>query len=307
LARKEEAMFDDTYDVAILGTGPAGLQAAIHAARAEATVLVFGREQKSSVYKAHIENFCCLSRVDGETLLREGKSQARSFGAQFLEEDAVEVSQKNSWFVIRVESGRTFKSRAVIFALGVSRNKLNVPGEKELLGRGVSYCVDCDANFYRGEPVAVVGCESAALTGALTLLLYTPDVHLVCENLETTKFLAQQIKDGPVRLYEGRSVKEILGNDALEALLLDDGTRLDVRGVFIELGAKGAIELASRLGVSLDAENMKYIETNKKQETNIPGAYAAGDICGPPWQVAVAVGQGCVAGLEAARYAKSFK
>jgi thioredoxin reductase (NADPH) len=300
-------MLDNTYDVTILGTGPAGLQAAIHAARAKAPVLVFGREHKSSVYKAHIENFCCLTRIDGETLLQEGKNQARSFGAQFLEEDAVEVAQENSWFVTRVESGRTFKSKAVIFALGVSRNKLHVPGEKELLGRGVSYCVDCDANFFRGEPVAVVGCESAALTGALTLLLYTSDVHLVCEKLEATEFLAQQIKEGPVHLYEGRKVKEILGKTAMEGLLLDDGTRLGVKGVFIELGAKGAIELASRLGVSLDAEHMKYIDTNRKQETNIPGVYAAGDICGPPWQVAIAVGQGCIAGLEAARYAKRFK
>jgi thioredoxin reductase (NADPH) len=209
--------------------------------------------------------------------------------------------------VIRLESGKAFKCRAVIFALGISRNKLNVPGEKELLGRGVSYCVDCDANFFRGEPVAVVGCESAALTGALTLLFYTPDVHLVCEKLEATETLAKQIREGAVRLYEGRKVKEILGKNTLEAVLLDDGTRLDVKGVFIELGAKGAIGLASRLGVSLDAENMKYIDTNKKQETNIPGIYAAGDICGPPWQVSVAVGQGALAGLEAAGYAKTFK
>ncbi|MEJ2724760.1 MAG: FAD-dependent oxidoreductase [Deltaproteobacteria bacterium] len=300
-------MPDESYDVIVLGTGPAGLQAAIHAVRAKVTVLVLGRQHRSSLYKAHIENFCCLSNIDGETLLREGQSQARKFGAQFVEEDAVEVSQENSWFVIRLESGKAFKCRAVIFALGISRNKLNVPGEKELLGRGVSYCVDCDANFFRGEPVAVVGCESAALTGALTLLFYTPDVHLVCEKLEATETLAQQIREGAVRLYEGRKVKEILGKNALEAVLLDDGTRLDVKGVFIELGAKGAIGLASRLGVSLDAENMKYIDTNKKQETNIPGIYAAGDICGPPWQVSVAVGQGAVAGLEAAGYAKTFK
>jgi thioredoxin reductase (NADPH) len=79
---------------------------------------------------------------------------------------------------------------------------------------------------------------------------------------------------------------------------------LNVDGIFIELGAKGALELASKLGVVLDPENFKYIVTNKKQETNIPGIYAAGDICGPPWQVAKAVGEGCIAGLEAAAYAK---
>lgn len=85
------------------------------------------------------------------------------------------------------------------------------------------------------------------------------------------------------------------------------GTRLDVTGVFIELGAKGAVELAGSLGVALDTESMAYIAANKKQETNIPGIYAAGDICGPPWQVAKAVGEGCIAGLEAAAYAKKGK
>jgi thioredoxin reductase (NADPH) len=86
--------------------------------------------------------------------------------------------------------------------------------------------------------------------------------------------------------------------------MLGDGTRLEVKGVFIELGAKGAVALAGELGVALDAETMQYIVTNKKQETNVPGIYAAGDVCGLPWQLAKAVGEGCVAGLEAAAYAK---
>ncbi|MGD2125079.1 MAG: NAD(P)/FAD-dependent oxidoreductase [Desulfobacteraceae bacterium] len=300
-------MTEESYDVIILGTGPAGLQSAIHAVRANVSVMVLGRQHKSSLYRAHIENFCCLSKVDGETLLKEGKSQAERFGAQFLEEDAVEVSHEDSWFVLRSESGKNLRSRALIFALGISRNKLNVPGEKNLQGRGVSYCVDCDANFFRDEAVAVVGCESAALTGALTLLFYTKEVHLICEKLEGTQALAQQIRESAVHMHDGRRVKELLGEKQMEGVVLDDGTRLDVKGVFIELGAKGAIELAGNLGVALDPEHMKYIDTNKKQETNIPGVYAAGDICGPPWQMALAVGQGCIAGLEAAAYAKKFR
>jgi len=150
----------------------------------------------------------------------------------------------------------------------------------------------------------VVGSESAALTGALTLLFYTKEVYLVCGKLEATEALAQQIRESPIHLREGRKVKEILGENGVEGLLLDNGTTLRVKGVFIELGAKGAIELAGTLGVAMDPESFKYIVTNKKQETNVPGIYAAGDITGPPWQMAVAVGQGCVAGLEAASYAK---
>jgi thioredoxin reductase (NADPH) len=295
------------FDVAILGTGPAGLQAAIHAVRAKASVLVLGKQHKSSLYRAHIENYCCLSKVDGETLLQDGKKQAQHFGAEFLDEDAVEIKQADSWFHIRVESGKEIRSRTLIFALGVSRNKLNVPGEKELLGRGVSYCVDCDANFYRDEPVAVAGSESAALTGALTLLFYTREVHLICPKLEATEALANQIRESAVHLHEGRKVRQILGESSVEGLLLDDGTTLKVKGVFIELGAKGAVELAGTLGVAMDPESFRYIVTNKKQETNVPGIYAAGDITGPPWQMAIAVGQGCAAGLEAASYAKKHK
>lgn len=300
-------MTQDTYDVIILGAGPAGLQAAIHAVRAKVSVLVLGKQQRSSLYKAHIENFCCLSMVDGQTLLKDGQKQAEKFGARFLEEDVVAVSKDDTGFLVKAESGGSLKCRAIVFALGIFRNKLNVPGEKELLGRGVSYCVDCDANFFRDEPVAVVGGGSAALTGALTLLFYTQDVHLVCEKIEGSDVLARRITESPIRFHEGRKVKELVGQSVLEGMLLDDGTRLNVRGIFIELGAKGAVELAGNLGVALDPESMKYIDTNKKQETNVPGVYAAGDICGPPWQVAIAVGQGAVAGLEAASYAKKHR
>jgi thioredoxin reductase (NADPH) len=300
-------MTTTSYDVIILGTGPAGLQAAIHAARSKASVLVLGKQHKSSLFRAHIENYCCLSKVDGETLLRDGMKQAEHFGAQFLDEDAVQIKQGDSWFRLKVESGKELQCRSLIFALGVSRNKLNVRGEKELLGRGVSYCVDCDANFYRDEPVAVVGSESAALTGALTLLFHTQEVHLVCPKLEATEALATQIRESPIHLHEGRKVKQILGENAVDGLLLDDGSTLNIKGVFIELGAKGAIALAGTLGVAMDPESFKYVVANKKQETNVPGVYAAGDITGPPWQMAIAVGQGCVAGLEAASYAKKFK
>ncbi|NTV59279.1 MAG: NAD(P)/FAD-dependent oxidoreductase, partial [Deltaproteobacteria bacterium] len=118
-------MTTNTYDVIILGTGPAGLQAAIHAVRSKVSVLVLGKQHKSSLYRAHIENYCCLSKIDGETLLQDGRKQAEHFGANFCDEDAVEIKQADSWFHIKVESGTEIRSRAIIFALGVFRNKLN--------------------------------------------------------------------------------------------------------------------------------------------------------------------------------------
>ncbi len=293
-------------DVAVLGTGPAGLQAAIHAARRKAAVLVLGRIVKSSAYQAHIENYCCIDGTTGEALLEEGRRQAERMGARFRDEDALSIRETHPGFEITTEGGSTVSCKAVVLAMGISRKALKVPGEKEFLGRGVSYCVECDANFFKDRAVAVVGCESAAVSGALTLLFYAREVHLVCRELLVAENLAERLRESAVVLHEGRWVEAIEGTTEVESLLLDDGNRLPVEGVFIELGAKGAIELAAGLGVALDPETMQYVSVNRKQETNVAGIYAAGDICGPPWQIAKAVGEGCVAGLEAAAYAREL-
>ncbi len=300
-------MDQEKYDVVILGTGPAGLQAAIHAARTKVSVLVMGQEHKSSLFKAHVENYCCITGISGEELLQQGVKQASDSGACFLHEDVIKTSKTENGFTIFTESGKTIKTRALIMAMGVSRNRLGVPGEKEFLGQGVSYCVDCDANFYKGSTVAVVGNESAAVSGALTLLFYAQKVYLISEALNVSEPLAYQIRESEVDLYLGRKVSEIVGHDSVEGLIMDNGQRLNVDGVFIETGAKGAVELAATLGVGMDDEKFQYIVTDKQQQTNEKGIYAAGDICGPPWQMAKAVGEGCVAGLAAAKYAKKIK
>jgi thioredoxin reductase (NADPH) len=294
------------YDIVILGTGPAGLQAAIHAARRKVAVLLLGKQTKSSLYHAHVENFCCIFNIAGEDMLRVGLDQALRFGSEIWEEDVLKVSQIGDLFEIKTESGRMIRCKSLIIATGAQRNKLGVPGEKELLGRGVSYCVECDANFFRGQDVAVVGGESAGVGGALTLLHDSKSVHLIFEKLDVVDVLREEIQNSAVIFHESTKVKEITGENEVEGLVLEDGSKIPVSGVFIELGAKGVMELATNLGILLD-DDAKYIRTNKKQETNVPGVYAAGDICGPPWQMAKAVGEGCVAGLEAAGYAKKLK
>jgi thioredoxin reductase (NADPH) len=215
--------------------------------------------------------------------------------------------EENGRFAIHLESGERLTAWSLILAMGISRNRLNVPGEKELLGKGVSYCVDCDANFFRDEVVVVAGNESAACAGALNLLLIAGEVHLVYDHLDVSEHLHYQIERSNIHEHAGRKVKAILGSDSVDAVVLDNEERIEAVGVFIELGAKGALELAGRLSVGLDPDSMKYIATNRKQETNIAGVYAAGDICGPPWQMAKAVGEGCIAGLEASAYAKEVR
>ena len=296
----------DCFDVVILGVGPAGLQAAVHAGRRKATVLLLGSVRKSSLFTAHIENYFSLFNISGEEMLRRGTEQARQFGAEILEESVISIAPMNGLFNVTTESGRAIAAKSVIFATGSKRNRLGVKGEKQLLGRGVSYCVDCDGHFFRGQDVCVVGNESAAADGALTLMKIAGSVHLVCDQLDVAANLRKEVFASGAVIHEGSQVSSIDGETAVEGVSLSNGNRLAVQGVFVELGAKGVLELALNLGVALD-DDMKYIRTNKQQETNIAGIYAAGDICGMPWQMAKAVGEGCVAGMGAAAYAKKLK
>jgi len=291
------------YDVAILGLGPAGLQAAVHAARRKASVLLLGSIEKSSLFTAHIENYFSLFNISGEEMLMRGLEQVRHFGAHVREEHVLAIAPEGDRYRLRTEAGTVVDAWSLVLATGSKRHQLGVPGEKEFLGKGVSYCVDCDGLFFRGMDVCVAGGESAAVDGALTLVKTAREVHLVCDRLAVAESLQKDLRSSPVIVHEGQSIQSIYGQEAVEGVLLGNGAKLPVAGVFVELGAKGVLELALNLGVQLD-DAMKYIQANKQQETSVAGIYAAGDICGMPWQMAKAVGEGCVAGIGAAQWAK---
>lgn len=301
-------MSDSMYDVIIVGTGPAGIQAAIHASRKKTKVLLLGRIENSALYPAHVENYACIEGIkNGKQLLETGMTQAKRFGAERLVEDLLKINQQeDGLFAVETESGKTILCRALILAMGTAKTKLAVPGESEFAGKGVSYCVDCDANFFRGATVMVVGNHSAAIDGALTLLDYARRVYLAATELKASEELLRRLHESKVEVLAGRRVKEIRGGDTgVQEVLLDNDEAIKTEGVFIELGSKGALQLAAQIGVQMDMELFKYIDVNRRQETNIPGVYAAGDITGPPYQMAKAVGEGCVAGMEAAVYARN--
>ena len=156
-------------DVLIIGSGPAGLQAAIHSARRKVSTVLIGRISGSAAYGISVENyFGTAGKAKGIDLLMNGVRQAHSFGCEVLDMNVVSASRgEDGTFKIVAESGTEIEARAVVLATGISRNKLNVPGEAEFSnGKGVSYCVTCDCNFYKGKRVAVVGSESEAAIGA---------------------------------------------------------------------------------------------------------------------------------------------
>lgn len=294
---------ENLYDVVILGVGPAGLQAAVHAGRRKASVLLLGQVQKSSLFTAHIDNYFSLFNMSGEEMLARGVSQAQRFGAEIWEENVLSIVADGSGFLVATETGKQLGARSIVLATGSKRRTLGVEGEKALLGKGVSYCVDCDGHFFRGQKVCIAGEESAAVDGALTLAQIAAEVHLIAERLQVSAHLTEALEASPVVIHKAVKITAIEGDDAVTGVRLSDGSRLALEGVFIELGAKGIIELALNLGVQLD-ETFNYLQVDKQQATNVPGIFAAGDICGRPWQLAKAVGEGCVAGISAAVYAK---
>jgi len=287
-------------DILIIGSGPAGVQAAIHASRKKVRTLVVGKPINSSLHGTEIENYLGVVN-DGEFILSEGIGQARSFGAGFMDQNIVSSGRDGDDFVFSTDDGTEIRSKAVIIATGISRKKLAVPGEKELYGKGVSYCAVCDCNFYKGRRVVLVGNESEAAVSAAMMTSYASETSWVAWDLTANESLVTKALDAGVRLYTNKPVS-IDGTDKVESITLTDGTVIPTDGVFIELGAKSAADIAMDLDVMPEMDDTIKVDSGCR--TEVPGVFACGDITGKPWQLAKAVGQGCVAGLNAADYVK---
>jgi thioredoxin reductase (NADPH) len=292
-------------DVIIIGSGAAGVQAAIHAARKKVRVVMIGKPDNSALMKAHIENYFGVAMTTGQDLLLRGIKQAEGFGATFYPEEVIGIGISEDGFSIRTDSLKEFHSKAVVLAMGISRNKLNVEGEEEFHGMGVSYCANCDAGFFKKRPVAVVGDGSAAAVSALLLKDYASKVYWVAEAVKASAELLEQVKASEIEIIEGSKPLRIIGDKTVKAIELKDGRQLEVDGVFIEMGAKGAAELAMELGVLPDDNGSLPVDRNCRTEAE--GVFACGDITGQPWQLAKAVGEGCLAGLAAAAFVRKEK
>ena len=288
-------------DVVIIGSGPAGVQAAIHASRRKVSVLVAGKAAASAAAGTEMDNYFGTGRVSGDVLIAEGVRQAESTGAVFLGQNVISASREGDALRLGLEDGTVVTARSVIIATGISRKKLGIPGEKELFGKGVSYCAVCDCNFYRGRRAVIVGNESEAAVSAEMMTGYASETSWVAWDVQANPALVAKAEAAGVRMYRSKP-KAILGEGKVESLELEDGTLIPTDGVFIELGARSSADLAMDLDVMPEMDDT--IKVDCDCATGVPGVYACGDVTGRPWQVAKAVGQGCVAGTNAAAYAK---
>ncbi|MCQ2053028.1 MAG: NAD(P)/FAD-dependent oxidoreductase [archaeon] len=288
-------------DVVIIGSGPAGIQAAIQAVRKKVSVFVFGRAANSAMVGTHIENYFGLpNTMEGEKLIKNGINQAVSFGCKFFSETIIAASKNDDFFELVTESDEIVKTKAVVIATGISRKKLGVSGESEFFGKGVSYCASCDCNFYRGKTVAIVGDETEAAISAELMTKYASKVYWIINNISVSENLVNKAKVAGVELINGK-VESIQGEKNVTSITVS-GRIIKIDGVFIELGAKPATDIAMDIGIMPEMDDT--IKVSADCSTKVKGVFACGDITGKPWQVAKAVGQGAIAGMSVADYVK---
>jgi len=301
------------YDVAIVGAGPAGATAAIYAARARLRVVLVDKAQLGGALGIthRIANYPGVGyneALSGAELLRRMHEHAASLGAEFVQSQVYGLNLAQEVKEVYT-ADRVLRAKTIIIATGAGSRQNKLPGEEEFLGRGVSYCATCDAAFFVGRTVAVVGNSEEAVEEALVLAKYAATVHVFCQ---TSEFIAEpgavrSLQSNPVvHIHTRHRARAIEGADGVRALRLatpQGEVTLPVDGVFIYLpGNKPATDF---LAGTVELDERGFVKTNAELATSQPGVFAAGDVRGNQLQqVVIAAADGCIAGLAADRYIK---
>ena len=305
-----------TYDTIIIGAGPAGLTASIYASRYKLSNLVIGKVPGGTIAYAHkVENFPGVPGISGVELGQRMLEQVKALEVEILAEEVVgiEKSVVDGKFKITTNTKKEFEARTLIVALGTERRKLNVPGEKEYLGKGVSYCVTCDAPLFKGKTVVLVGGSNAACSGAIHLANFAEKIYLIYRKnaLRAEPVWVEEVKENSrIEVIYETNVTEVLGDGTrVTGVKLDvpysGNSMLSSNGVFIEIGGQPSSSLLQPLGVELDEDG--YVRVDERMSTNIPGLFAAGDLTTKSLilqQVITACAGGAVAANSAFEYLK---
>lgn len=301
-------MSDDLYDVIIIGGGPAGLSAAQYAARGKLKTIVIDKSKTAGAlaYAHKIENYPGLTKpLTGRELLDIFRNQAIGFGAEYVEAQVIGVNiSGNVKEVFTME--KNYSGKTIIIATGAMGRKPTIKGEADFLGRGVSYCAICDAAFYKGKTVCVIGDSEEAVKEAGLLTKFAETVYLISPSPKLkVEDDHPSLKIPNLNLLLGHSVLAIEGNEIVEHIKLSTPDKkesaLKVSGVFVYL--HGSRPIVDFLGAAIDLSTEECIVSSRMMETSVPGVFAAGDvICTEVRQVVVAAANGCVAALSAERF-----
>lgn len=287
------------YDVIIVGSGPAGISASLYTKRANLETLIITKKGGTLEKVGNIENYYGLEEnTTGEKLQQIGEEQAKRLGVEIKEEEVLQV-EYDANFIVKTLN-HVYEARTVILATGTARKKGTIKGIKELEGKGVSYCAICDAFFFKGKDVGVLGSREYALHEAQTLLPVVNSVTMFTNGEEVVEKRVEGIQ------IEEKKIREIRGIEQIEEIEFEDDTKRKIDGMFIAMGTASSSDLARKLGVKLDEKNI-HIQVNEKMETNLPGLYACGDCIGGTLQIAKAVYEGMIAGMSVIERLKKQK
>jgi thioredoxin reductase (NADPH) len=300
---------EKVYDVCIIGSGPAGLTAAIYTTRGAASTLILGGEIWGGqlMLTTTVDNFPGFSQgILGPKLMEEMRAQALKFGANFAAVNVEEINVSKKPFEIKA-GGKTYRAKSIIIATGAMTKWLDAPGIKEFIGRGVSSCAPCDAPFFKGKKVAVVGGGDSAMEEALVLTKYASEVTLIHRRDEFRASAAMQEKvksDPKIKILWNTEVAEVQGTDKFEKLVLKNNktgktSDLAVDGLFVAVGHAPSTMIFKG---KIDLDERGYVK-NQGTKTNVAGVFVSGDVHDYSYKQAItAAGFGCMAGMDALKY-----
>jgi alkyl hydroperoxide reductase subunit F len=299
------------YDLIIVGGGPAGISAGIYAARQRLNTLLITKNFGGQITRkaVAIENYPGFEKTSGSALIKKFEKHLKKQKIEIKTDEVLKLKKIANLFLIKTKSKKRFKSKTVIVASGADSRLLEVPGEKKFIGKGVSYCVACDAPFFADKKVAVIGSGNAGLEAATALsrwakkiyiLEFSPEIKADKENQERVK------KTGKAEIITGAALKQIKGKNFVESLIYQERkskklNNLKVEGVFVEVGSQPATSFVKEL-VDFN-EKDEIIVDPKTSQTRTAGLFAAGDIDDVPYkQIVIAAGEGAKAAISVSNY-----
>ncbi|MEA3329786.1 MAG: FAD-dependent oxidoreductase [Nanoarchaeota archaeon] len=287
------------YDLIIIGSGPAGLSAGIYSARYNLKFLIIGSLNGGAISEAHkVCNYPSQNNISGFELTRQMVNHVKELNGEIVQEQVERINQKE-FFEVKTNKKNYFAKR-LILATGRKKQILGVNGEKQFLGKGVSYCATCDGAFYKDKIVAVIGGGNAAVTAALLLAEHAKKVYIIYRKDKFFRaepaWVKQLEKEGKIEVIFNSTIKEITGGNFVEGLILNNNQEIKLNGVFIEVGFSPDETLASELKLKLEKG---YILVDKNQKTNVDGVFAVGDCTNNNLkQVITACAEGAIASTK---------
>jgi len=283
-------------NVIIIGNGPAGISASLYTSRAGQNTTIIGKDEGSLKRAEKIENYYGFAEpITGSSLVSQGILQAKRIGVKFVSDEVVGISY-NGKLIVQTKDNE-FTADSVIIATGSSRTTPKIKGLKEFEGHGVSYCAVCDAFFYKGKDIAVLGNGEYAVHEAAELIATSKSVTLLTNGME----LNAEVPEGIA--VNTKEIESFGGDGVISEVKFKDGTSLAISGVFVAIGVAGSTDLAKKIGAETDG---KKIVVDENMATTVPGLFAAGDCTGGMLQVAKAVYEGAKAGTEAIKYIRNI-